>query len=231
MNISRRSFTQLAASAAAAAAVPTLAQQHAAPSGAGNKSWYKGVQLGIQTYCFHEILNDGKGHANDIIRDMQAVDAYDCELFGGPVTPGIFTGKLPDPALCPEPTKGCAPGKGGTLRNPWAWVFVRETGSDLAAARERQRRFLTETPNSYYQDFRARFDRASINIHSYNPYLQPTGGDALRGPGLSPAEIDGLFRSCKALRVRYLNLSTTLKTIKEYAPYAEKYQVMLCPPL
>ena len=38
-----------------------------------------------------------------------------------------------------------------------------------------------------------------------------------------------MFRSCNALRVRYLNLSTTQNTIRQLAPYAEKYKVMLCP--
>ena len=230
MPLSRRRFIG-AGAAAVALNVPFRgwAQGHAPASGPRNRGFYKGVQLGVQTYSFHDILNDGKGHADEIVRDLLAVGAYDCELFGGPVTPGIFTGKLPDPAVCPHPTTGCAPGKGGTLRNPWAWVFVRETGDNLKAARERQRNFLVETPAAYYEEFRARFDRAGINIRSYNPYVQPAGGDALRGPGLSPEEIDGLFRSCKALRVKYLNLSTTLATIKQMAPYAEKYQVMLCP--
>ena len=229
MSLSRRSL--LAGSAAAAVAVRLRAagQTHAPASGPGNRSYYKGVQLGVQTYSFHEIPNDGKGHADEIVRDLLEVGAYDCELFGGPVTPGIFTGKPPDPALCPHPTMGCAPGKGGTLRNPWAWVFARETGEDLKAARERQRKFLVETPDTYYEEFRARFDRAGINIHSYNPYVQNAVGDALRGPGLSPEECEGLFRSCNALRVKYLNLSTRLATVKQLLPYAEKYKVMLCP--
>lgn len=231
MQTTRRNF--LAQSAAVAAALgpvrSALGQAHAPEAGPGNRGYYKGVQLGVQTYSFHEILNDGAGHADEIIRDMKAVGAWDCELFGGPMTPGVFTGKLPDPKVCADPYKGCEPGKGGTLRNPWAWVFTRQTGDDLKAARERQRKFLTETPDKYYLEFRARFDRAGINIHSYNPYVQPAGGDPIRGAGLSPEEIDGLFRSCNALRVRYLNLSTTQNTIRQLAPYAEKYKVMLCP--
>jgi len=229
MSVSRRRFLAGGAAVAAACRLSSTAQSHAIPSGPSNRSYYRGVQLGVQTYSFHEILNDGKGHADEIISDLQAVGAYDCELFGGPVTPGIFTGKLPDPELCLQPTRGCGPGKGGTLRNPWAWVFARETGDDLRAARERQRKFLVETPAAYYEEFRARFDRAGINIRSYNPYVQNAGGDALRGPGLSPEEVDGLFRSCKALRVKYLNLSTRLATVKQLLPYAEKYKVMLCP--
>jgi sugar phosphate isomerase/epimerase len=222
---SRRSFLKLAAAAAPALSSVT----HALAEPPKNKSFYKGVQLGVQTYSFHEVPNDGKGHADEIVRDCVAVGAYDCELFGAPMTPGIFTGVRPDPALCPTPLLGCAPGKGGTARNPWAWVFARKTGDDLKAAREAQRQFLENTPDSYYKEFRAKFDRAGVNIHSYNPYIQNANSDALRGAALSPKEIEGLFRSCKALGVKYLNLSTLLATVEQLAPYAEKYQVMLCP--
>jgi hypothetical protein len=48
-------------------------------------------------------------------------------------------------------------------------------------------------------------------------------------PLLGCAEMDGLVRSCKALGVKNLNLSTTLATVKELLPYAEKYEVMPCP--
>jgi sugar phosphate isomerase/epimerase len=229
MNLSRRNFLATGAAAAAAVSLPSFGEAQAIPSGPRNKSYYKGVQLGIQTYSFHEIPNDGAGHADEIIRDMQAVGAYDCELFGCPLSVSTFTGKRPLPDVCPEPLLGCGPGKGGTLRNPWAWAFAHYTGDDLIKARERERKFLTETPDSYYTEFRARFDRAGITIHSYNPYAPHAGGDVARGKGLDKAEMDGLVRSCKALGVKNLNLSTTLATVKELLPYAEKYEIMLCP--
>ena len=76
MQTTRRSF--LAQSAAVAAALgpvrSALGQTHAPAAGPGNRGYYKGVQLGVQTYSFHEILNDGAGHADEIIRDMKAVE-------------------------------------------------------------------------------------------------------------------------------------------------------------
>src|SRR5579871_6396759 len=113
MKQTRRSFVKLAAAAAPLAAAATTWGLPGAPD-THNKSYYKGVQLGVQTYSFHEIPNDGAGHADEIIRDMLAVGAYDCELFGGQATPGIYSGKRPDPAVCRSPLTGCAPGKGGS---------------------------------------------------------------------------------------------------------------------
>ncbi|WP_068093589.1 sugar phosphate isomerase/epimerase family protein [Novosphingobium rosa] len=228
MPVNRRDF--LATGAAAAGVLSMAGRSWALPGGA-NRSFYKGVQLGVQTYSFHDIPNDGAGHAEAIIRDMRAVGAYDCELFGGPVTPGTLTGTRPDPALCPAPLKGCGPGHGGSLRNPWGWEFQRQTGEALAQARERQRKFLIETPASYYADFRARFDRAGINIHAYNPLIPAAREDAhaVDGTPLSDEEIEGIFRACQALRVTWLNLSTRFATIRQMAPFAEKYRIMLCP--
>src|SRR3954451_19117136 len=231
MNYTRRSFMKLSAATASVFATGS-ALSFADMADGQNKSYHKGVQLGVQTYSFHEIPNDGKGHADEIVRDMLAVGAYDCELFSGPLVPGMWTGKRPDPAVCPEPLRGCAAGKGGSQRNPWAWVFARVPADEVPAARERQRKFLTETPDSYYEEFRSHFDKAGINIHSYNPYVPQIGGSAREpspGEGMSIEECEGLFRSCKALRVKYLNLSTTLDTIKQLYPFAEKYKVMLCP--
>jgi hypothetical protein len=166
MEHTRRSFLKIAAAAAPAFALAPLWALPGSPD-MHNKSFYKGVQLGVQTYSFHEIPNDGMGHADEIIADMLAAGIYDCELFGGPVTPSTLTGRRPDPALCPHPTLGCAPGKGGSLRNPWAWVFQSYTGDDLKAARERQRKFYETTSMNYFVDYRTKFDKVGINIHAY----------------------------------------------------------------
>jgi sugar phosphate isomerase/epimerase len=228
MNYTRRSFMKLSAATASVFTIGSSSSFAVTPD-PSNKSYYKGVQLGVQTYSFHEIPNDGKGHADEIVRDMLAVGAYDCELFSGPLVTDMWTGERPNPAVCPEPLRGCAPGMGGTLRNPWAWVFARVPEDEVPATRERQRKFLTETPDSYYEEFRLHFDKAGINIHSYNPYIHRVGGDPATGEGMSMEECEGLFRSCEALRLKYLNLSTTLDTIKQLYPFAEKYRVMLCP--
>jgi sugar phosphate isomerase/epimerase len=218
MQQSRRSFLKVAGAATVAVSAPSWALPGAPDT--HNKSFYKGVQLGVQTYSFHEIPNDGMGHADDIIHDMLAAGMYDCELFGGPVVPGTLTGKRPDPALCPKPTLGCAPGKGGSLRNPWAWVFARYSGDELKAARERQKKFYETTPMSYFSDYRAKFDKAGINIHSYNPLV---------GKDMSDLEMDRLFESAKALKVKSVNLSTQWSVLQKLVPYAEKHQVMVAP--
>ncbi|MDW5266951.1 MULTISPECIES: sugar phosphate isomerase/epimerase [Acidobacteriaceae] len=219
MNQSRRSFTKLAA-----AALPVLTQTlwTAAQPTQHNKSFFKGVQLGVQTYSFHEIPNDGAGHAEEIIRDLLACGIYDCELFGGPVTPGIYSGARPDPALCPKPLLGCAPGKGGSMRNPWAWVFARKIDEDLKTARARQTHFWETVPMSYFERYRAKFDAAGINIHAFNPILSEAFVE-----DITDLEVDRLFLGAKALRVKAVNMAPRLSVLKRFVPAAEKHGIML----
>jgi len=218
MSQTRRSFLKTAG--AAGVALSTSAWALPGAQDTHNKSFYKGVQLGVQTYSFHEVPNDGMGRADDIIKDMLAAGIYDCELFGGPVTPGTLTGKRPDAALCGRPTLGCAPGKGGSLRNPWAWVFARYSGDELKAAREKQKKFNETTSMNYFIDYRAKFDKAGINIHAYNPLVSRD---------MSDLEMDRLFESAKALNVKSVNLSTQWTLLQKLVPYAEKHQVMVAP--
>ena len=135
MNKSRRDF--LKASAMGALGVSVAGKIARAQS--ANKSYFHGVQLGAQTYSFHEIPNDGMDRADWVIKDLLACGTYDCELFGGPIELGVLTGKRPSESVCPKPTLGCAAGQGGTPRNPWGWEFARYSGDELKAAREKER--------------------------------------------------------------------------------------------
>jgi hypothetical protein len=119
-----------------------------------NKSYFHGVQLGAQTYSFHEIPNDGMDRADWIIKDLLACGTYDCELFGGPIEPGVLTGKRPAVDVCPKPTRGCAGGKGGTPRNPWAWEFARYSGDEWKAGREKERMWRETVSIDYYRAIR-----------------------------------------------------------------------------
>jgi len=91
MTHTRRDFAKLLAATAAGGSVPAWAA--AATSAPGSQSFINGVQLGVQTYSYHEIPNDGANHLDAIIRDMQATGAYACELFAQQVAPGVLTGK------------------------------------------------------------------------------------------------------------------------------------------
>jgi len=57
-----------------------------------------GVQLGAQTYSFHEIPVDGMDHTDAIIKDLRACGLTDCELFAPQIEPGLARGRQVDQA-------------------------------------------------------------------------------------------------------------------------------------
>ena len=212
MTITRRNLLK---SAIGVSVIAGLARTARADSSIVN-----GVQLGVQTYSFHEILNDGQNHSDLIIKDMLACGLYSCELFGAQVEPGIFVGKLPSPADCPAPTRGCSAGKGGTARNPWAWEFQRSTGDDLIKVREKQRRWRETAPLDYFLAIRKQFNAAGLDVFSFNPIVAPDWSDA---------ELDRTFQMAKALGVKSVNVSTTFAMIKRIVPFAEKTGGIVAP--
>jgi sugar phosphate isomerase/epimerase len=204
--------------ASTVAAIPVAAGL--ARAAGANRSVVNGVQLGVQTYSFHEILNDGQNHAGAIIRDMLACGLYSCELFSPQVEPGTFVGKVPLKTACAEPFKGCSEGKGGSGRNPWAWEFQRLTGGDLARAREKQKRWRETISLDYFQAIRKQFNASGIDIFSYNPLIDADASDL---------ELDRICEMAKALGARAINISTTLPMLKRMVPFAEKNQIIVAP--
>ncbi|MEQ1948130.1 MAG: TIM barrel protein [Bryobacteraceae bacterium] len=212
MQISRRQFVQASLAAVPLTALPLRAAD-AAKSVAG-------VQLGVQTYSFHDILNDGQNHADQIIQKMQACGLNSCELFAPQIEHSIFTGKLPAAADCPKPFLGCEAGKGGTGRNPWAWEFQRVQGDELKAARAKEKQWRETVSLDYFTAIRKKFDAAGITVYSYNPMWNMEWSDA---------EIDRTFQFAKALGAKAVNTSTKLTVLKRLVPFAEKNQVMVAP--
>lgn len=178
------------------------------------------MQLGVQTYSFHEILNDGQNHADAIVQDMLACGVSSCELFGAQVEPGIFVGKTPPPAECAAPFRGCTAGQGGSARNPWAWEFRRLGDDQLAKARAKQRHWRETVSLDYFAQIRRRFAAAGIRIYSYNPML---------GTDSSDGELERSFLMAKALGARAVNVSTTFDLIRRMVPFAEKSGVIVAP--
>jgi sugar phosphate isomerase/epimerase len=77
MEHSRRMFLQ------AAVALPLSYSLAAAASRLDS-----GVQLGAQTYSFHEIPLDGMDHSDAIIKDLRACGLTECEIFAPQIEPG-----------------------------------------------------------------------------------------------------------------------------------------------
>jgi sugar phosphate isomerase/epimerase len=208
---SRREFVKLAAASA-------MLTQQAWAAESTNKSYLHGVQLGVQTYSFHEIPTDGQNHIDWVIKDMLACGIYDCELFGGAIVPGLMTGRRPPVADCPAPLHGCPAGKGGTERNPFRWVFAQYTGDALKAARAHQKEWNETVSMDFFGDVRKKCNDAGINIYSYNILLPDDSSDL---------EIDRIFEAAQTLGVKALTLSPRMNIVRRLAPFAEKHQMMV----
>jgi len=187
----------------------------------------KGVKIGVQTYSFHDIPNDGANHADRLIANMQRCGLSTCEVWSGHIEATMVLGNHPSAADCPKPEVGCAPGKGGSQRNAFAWVFSPRQGEDRARTRRAIREFLESKPAAFFEGIRRQFEDAGIEVYAYNPYMDPGG----RTPDMptTDAEIDGLFVSAKALGVNAINASVTRTMLNRLIPFAEKHQLIIAP--
>ncbi len=212
----------------AAVAVPALfSARHLWAAVQPQRSRIAGVQLGAQTYSYHDVLIDGGDHTDQVIAHLKANQLYSCELFSPQIEPTLMTGALPPKDICPKPDIGCLPGKGGTERNGFGWVFTRRTGEDLKAARAKAKAFRESKPTAYYESVRRRFNDAGIEIYSYNPMFS-AGTDAAEFQ-MTDAEIDGVFYAAKVLGCRAINASIRKSMLPRVLPFAEKHQMIIAP--
>jgi sugar phosphate isomerase/epimerase len=208
----KRKLLQAASASLSLAALPSwvFAQR--------NGSRIAGVQVGVQTYSFHDIPNDGENHVDWIIRNMQTCGLFSCELFAQQIAPGVLTGKRPPASVCPDPMLGCPAGKGGSLRNPWKWVFASYAGDELELARERQKDWNETVSMEFFRDVRRRMNDAGIDIYAYNVMLPPDATDL---------ELDRFFESATTLGARSLNVSTHFSMLQRLAPFAERHELAI----
>jgi sugar phosphate isomerase/epimerase len=188
-----------------------------------NAQVINGVQLGVQTYSFHDVLNDGQNHADEIIKKMLACGVNSCELFSPQIEPGTFVGKVPNPADCPKPFQGCGAAKGGTLRNPWSWEFQQLTGKEFEAARAKQIQWRETVSLDYFTAIRNKFKAAGMEIFSYNPVSLNMDWNA------SDLEIERIVQAAKTLGCKAINVSCTFKGLQRFLPFAEKHQIVIAP--
>jgi sugar phosphate isomerase/epimerase len=179
------------------------------------------VLIGVQTYSFHHILNDGRNHAAEIIAAMRACGVSNCELFSPQIEPGTFVGKTPSATECAKPFLGCPPAKGGSMRNPWSWEFRRLEGKAKDEARAKQKQWRETVPLDYFMAIRKQFTEAGATIYSYNPLDLDINS--------SDIEVDRMFQMTKALGAKAMNISTTASMLKRMVPFAEKHQIIVAP--
>jgi sugar phosphate isomerase/epimerase len=227
MNESKFSRREALALALASTASFAWDGRTAVAAASPRRSVIHGVKIGAQTYSFHEIPIDGGNHADQVVADLQTCGLSTCELFGGGIEASTYVSMPPPSSDCPKPEIGCAPGKGGSERNAFAWAFGLRQGDDLIKTRQAIRAFLESRPTKYFEAIRRRFDDAGIEIYTYNPFLDP--GRATPQMPTTDAEIDGIFYAANALGVRAINASINRSFLKRVVPFAEKHQMIIAP--
>src|SRR5580704_17440192 len=125
--------------------------------GARIDSTSHGVRLGTITYSFRDLpRTPGRDNVDDIIRAVTACGIGEIELYSPNIEPA--------PASAARPaSSGPAYGVARGTRTP----PTPEQIAERQASREALRKWRIETPASYYQEIRRKFDSAGIEIFAY----------------------------------------------------------------
>jgi sugar phosphate isomerase/epimerase len=157
-----------------------------------------GVQLGVQTYSFRDLPQEGIVDA--VIHAMTEIGLGECEVFASQFEPA-------------QPRIG-GPGGGrgrGTPPDP-AVVAAREK------ARNDLRDWRLSVSMDHFKGLKKKFDDAGITIYAYNYSFNNSFTDD---------EIERGFEMAKALGVRAITASTTVSVAKRVAPFADKHKTIV----
>jgi sugar phosphate isomerase/epimerase len=169
-----------------------------------------GVQLGVQTYSFHEITRGGLQAVDQIKDEMKAIGLGMCELF----SPDIEPFSMPDFAVAAW-AQGSSPAAGNLTAAQRAARAAAGT-EEAKRRREELRRWRLSTPLDYFASIAQKFSAAGIKIHSYNLSFDDRFTDE---------EIDRGFEFAKALGTNIITASTTLSVAKRLVRFIEKHQM------
>jgi sugar phosphate isomerase/epimerase len=168
-----------------------------------------GVQLGVQTYSFRELPQENI--IDTVIKAMTDIGLGMCELFGVQVEPGGRPMMPPGGARPPQAGAGGGAPGGRPQEDP-------ERAAARAKAREDLRKWRLSVSMDHFKNVRKKFDAAGINIYAYNLSFNDSFTDE---------EIDRGFDMAKALGVKTITASTTLKVAKRVAPFADKHKMIV----
>lgn len=188
MQYNRRQF-----SAAFAAAM-------AAPALAARAMSVRGVELGLQTFTFHEVRAGGLAAVDEMIYAMRKLDVTLCELWAPQVEP------FPLPAGY---WSRWVPGA-----NPNAPMPPRPAPDAVKAQREALRAWRTNPPADQMQAIRKRFSDAGIKVFAFNYSFQPD---------MTDAEIDAGFLQARELGLDLITASSKVSVAKRVAAFAQKH--------
>ncbi|MGH9800106.1 MAG: TIM barrel protein [Blastocatellia bacterium] len=176
-----------------------------------------GVRIGIQSYSFRNLELDAA------IAAMRDIGIGECELFSGHVEPRVgpagMGGGAPRPPQTPPqggqaapptgtPPQGRTPGQG---QGP-----TPEMREAMRKRAEETRKWRLSVSLDHFKDIRKKFNAAGVKLQAYNLSFNDNFSDE---------EIDRGFEMAKALGVKLITASSTLKAAKRVAPFADKHKI------
>ncbi len=187
MHLNRREFS---------AAIAAIA---AFPGAAVRAMEVRGVELGLQTYTFHEVRVGGLAAVDEMISAMHKLNVNLCELWSPQIEPfplpaGYWAKFAPTGTPIPEkPTPEAMKGQRDALR---AWRI--------------------NPPAGQLEAIRSKFKTAGIRVFAYNYSFQPS---------MTDEEIDAGFVHAKALGLDLITTSSKLWDAQRVVPFAQKHNM------
>ena len=207
MKLSRRDFLK--------AGIPAtgLLTGSGAATGLVKKSLVDGVQLGCQTYSFHDLRQGGLEAIDRIIDHMDRIGLDMCELF----SPDLEPFPLPWFAVDPwDPKASRGAGSSGNVGAAVALNRAKASAPEAKALRDQLRQWRLSIPLDYFSAIARKFHDAGIRLYCYNLTFDDSFTDE---------EINRGFEMAKALRTDIITASSTLSVAKRLVPFAENHRL------
>ena len=197
----RREF---AASVFAGLAAPLASRASLIPDKVG------GVSIGAVTYSFRSEPHGPHGDSVDIVlRDLKQCDVGITELFSPQIE------QVASMPPFPRPKPGSPP---PSREEMMARFRAYRNSPEAKKAREDLRAWRLNTPASYFEGVRKKFDETGVRIFAYTMNY---------GEDFTDAEIDKTFEEAKGLGTKIIATSTRVSMAERLKAPAEKHDIIV----
>jgi hypothetical protein len=177
-----------------------LATALAFPSLQASALTVRGVELGLQTFTFHQVMEGGLAAVDTMIAGMKKLDISLCELWAPQAEPfmlpaGYWRKWSPNGSQTASPVKPPTP-------------------EEAKKHREAVRAWRVNPPADYFRSIKQRFYEGRIKLFAYNYSFNASMQDD---------ELEAGFLHAKALGVDLITASSRVSDAKRVAPIAKKY--------
>lgn len=213
MNFSRRDF--LTSYIPAAGLLTISGAARSAAMAAVRQSLFDGVQLGCQSYSFHDLIQGGPQAVDLIIHHMGEIGLDMCELFSPDIEPFPLP-RFAVEAWASKAAKGSGPS--GDVTAAVALNRAMTSVPEAKAQREKLRQWRLSVPLDYFSAIARKFKVGGIKLYCYNLTFDDSFTDE---------EINRGFEMAKALGTNIITASSTLSVAKRLVPFAENHRLYI----